>query len=101
MDGGRAGGAGVLDPRRRLEAQGGIGLQHQRAGEVLGHEAAVEMAEPDLVDVGRGDAGIGDGGGRGLDDQGLDGATLVLAEGEMAQPTMQAVMGEAPDARDR
>ena len=38
MHGGRAGRAGVLDPRRALEAQIGRGLQHQRGGEILRRE---------------------------------------------------------------
>ena len=93
VHGGRAGGAGVLDPGRGLEAQGGIGLEHERAGEVLGDEAAVEMAEPDLVDLGRLDAGIGD--------RSRAASTIRLSalrpsclpNGRWLQPTMQAVMG--------
>ena len=102
MDRGRAGGAGVLDPGRGLEAQGRVGLEHQRAGEVLGDEAAVEVAEPDLVDVGRGEAGIGDGGGCSLDDQALRRSRLsCLPKGRWLQPTMQAVMDMVPDACER
>ena len=41
-----------------LEAQFGRGLQHQRGGKVLRREAGVEMAEHDLVDIGRADAGV-------------------------------------------
>ena len=84
VHGGRAGGAGVLDPGRGLEAQGRVGLQHERAGEVLRHEAAVEMAEPDLVDLGRLQAGVGDRTRGRLDDQALGAAALVLAERQMA-----------------
>ena len=97
MDRGRAGGAGVLDPGRGLEAQGRVGLQHERAGEVLGDEAAVEVAEPDLVDLGGLEAGIGDGRGRGLDDQALDVLRpSCLPNGRWLQPTMQAVMARPP-----
>ena len=84
VDGGGAGGAGVLDPGRGLEAQGRVGLEDERAGEVLGDEAAVEVAEPDLVDLGGLEAGVGDGGRGGLDDQALGTAALVLAERQMA-----------------
>ena len=51
--------AGVLDAGGRLEAQGRIGLQHQRGGKILRREAGIEMPEHDLVDIGGGDAGIG------------------------------------------
>ena len=64
MHGGRAGGAGILDPGRALEAQIGRGLQHQRGGEILRREAGVEMAEHDLVHIGGRDAGIGERLGR-------------------------------------
>ena len=68
----RAGGAGVLHPRRALEAQVGRGLQHQRGGEILRREAGVEMAEHDLVHVGGRDAGVGQRVGRDPHDQALD-----------------------------
>ena len=75
MDRGRAGGAGVLDPGRRLEAKSRIGLQHERAGKILANEAAVEVAEIDVVDVGRRDARRRpDRPLRRLDDQILDAA---------------------------
>ena len=80
MDRGRAGGAGVLDPRRRLEAKRGIGLKHQRGGKLLANKAAVHRAEIDRVDVGCADPGIGQGRLRHLDDQRLDVPALVLAE---------------------
>ena len=54
----RAGRAGILDARRRLEAQAVVGLQHQARGEILGGEAGVEMAEHDLVDIVGADAGM-------------------------------------------
>src|SRR5262249_39121014 len=44
--------AGVLDPRRPLEAQIGRSLQYQRGGKILRREATVEMAEQDFIDVG-------------------------------------------------
>ncbi len=59
MHRGRAGGAGILDAGRALEAQIGRGLQHQRGGEILRREAGVEMTEHDLVDVLGGDTGVG------------------------------------------
>ena len=96
MHGGRAGGAGVLDPGRGLEAQGRVGLEHERAGEVLGDEAAIEVAEPDLVDVGGLEAGVGDGGGGCLDDQALRTAALVLAERQMAPADDAGGHGRAP-----
>ena len=54
----RSGGAGVLDARRRLEAQPVVGLQHQAGGEILRRKAGIEMAEHDLVDLVRADAGM-------------------------------------------
>jgi hypothetical protein len=56
----RSGRAGVFDPRRRLEAQLRIGLQHQRCGKILRREAGVEVPEHDLIDVGSGNAGVGE-----------------------------------------
>src|SRR5207248_9271163 len=46
----RTGGAGIFNPRGRLEAQFGVGLQHQRGRKILRREAGVEMPEHDLVD---------------------------------------------------
>jgi hypothetical protein len=94
MHGGRAGGAGVLDARRRLEAQAVVGLQHQRGGEILRREAGVEMAEHDLVDIGGGDAGIGQRLVGDAHDQALDAVSVMsLAEGAVglpcAQPTIE------------
>ena len=80
MDRRRAGGAGILDPRRRLEAQRGIGLEHQRRREFLAHKAAVHRAEIDRVDIGRRDPGIGQRALRHLDDQRFDVPAVVLAE---------------------
>ena len=73
MHGGGAGGAGVLDTRRRLEAEQVGGLQHQPGREVLRREAAVEVAEHDLVDVLRPDLGMGERLGGDAHDQALDG----------------------------
>ena len=80
MHGGGAGGAGVLHPRRALEAQIGRGLQHQRSGEILRREAGIEMAEHDLVDVLGGDAGICERFARHFDDEAFDGLVGELAE---------------------
>src|SRR6266545_532878 len=51
MHRGRTGCTGVFNPRRRLEAQFGVGLQHQGGREILRREAGIEMSEHDLVDV--------------------------------------------------
>jgi hypothetical protein len=83
MHGSRAGGASILDPCRRLEAKGRIGLEHERRREVLLHEAAIEVAEIDLVDLLRPHPGIRERRRRRLHDQALDVAALVLAEGQM------------------
>ena len=80
MDRGRTGGAGVLDPRRRLEAKAGIGLEHQRGREFLANKAAIHRAEIDRVDVGRADTGISERRLGHLDDQRLDVAAFMLAE---------------------
>ena len=80
MDRRRAGGAGVLDPGRRLEAEPRIGLEDQRGGKLLLHEAAVHRPEKDLVDVGGGNPGIGQRALRHLDDQRFDVAPVMLAE---------------------
>ena len=58
MHRGRAGGAGILDAGRRLEAEGVARLEHQGGREVLRREAGVEVAEHDLVDVLRPDPGM-------------------------------------------
>ena len=80
VDRGRAGGAGVLDTGRRLEAEIGMGLQRQRGVELLAHEAAVHVADVDHVDVLGLDAGVGDGLGRGLHHQRFAGFAVELAE---------------------
>ncbi len=79
----RTGGAGILDPGRRLEAKAGIGLKHERGREFLADKAAVHRAEKDRVDIGRGDPGIGERRLRRLDDQRLNVLVLVLAEFRM------------------
>jgi hypothetical protein len=76
----RAGGAGVLDPRRALEAQIRGGLQHQRGGEILRGEAGIEMAEHDLIDVAGRHAGIAERLGRNAHYQALDRLPLEPAE---------------------
>ena len=83
MHRGRTGGAGVLDPGRRLEAQRRIGLQHQRGRKVLRREAGVEMPEHDLVDIGGRNAGIGKRLVRDLDHEAFDGLGIELAERRM------------------
>ena len=83
MHGGGTGGAGVLDPRRGLEAQVGRGLQHQRSGKILRREAGIEVAEHDLVDVARRNAGIGQRVVGHAHDQALDGLAGKLAEGRV------------------
>ena len=83
MHGGRTGGAGVLDPRRALEAQIGRGLQHQRSGKILRREAGIEMAEHDLVDVACRNCGIRERVVRHAHDQALDGFAGKLAEGRV------------------
>jgi hypothetical protein len=82
----RAGGAGVLDAGRRLEAERRIGLEHQRGRELLLDEAAVHRAEKYLVDIGRRDPGIGQCALRDLDDQRFNVAPVMLAEFRMRPP---------------
>src|SRR5439155_3264178 len=79
----RASGAGVLDPRRWLEAQLRIGLQHQRRREILRREAGVEMPEHDLVDIGSRNAGVGERLVGNLDNEALDGFGIELSEWRM------------------
>ena len=80
MDRRRAGRARVLDPRRRLEAERGVGLKHQRCREFLADKPAIHCAEIDRVDVGRRDPGIDQRRLRDLDDQRLDVPAFVLTE---------------------
>ncbi len=77
---GRAGGAGILDARGALEAQRRIELQHQRGRKILAHEAAVEGADIDLVDIGGRKAGVPDRRGGDGDDHLLDIDAVMLAE---------------------
>ena len=72
MNGGRAGGAGVLGPARGLETQLGIGLVDQRGREAVADHAGIEVAEKHRVDVFRRDAGFLDRLAGGLDDQRLE-----------------------------
>src|SRR5260370_7396659 len=65
MDGRRSGCARVLDPGGRLETQIGRSLEHQGGGEILRREAGVGVAEQDLINIRRRNAGIiKHGGGR-------------------------------------
>ncbi len=80
MHGGGAGGAGILDARRPLEAQIGGGLQHQRGGEILWRKPGVEMAEHDLVHVLGGDACVGHRLGRDAHDQAFDALAIKLTK---------------------
>ena len=96
MHRGRTGGAGVLDPGRRLEAQLRVGLQHQRGGKILRREAGVEMAEHDLVDVGGRDAGIGQRLVGDPDDEAFDGLGVELAERRMRPSDDAGGHGRSP-----
>jgi hypothetical protein len=80
---GRAGGAGVLEARRRHVTQFGQRLQHQGRREILLGEAVVEQADEDAVDFGGRDAGVLDRRPRHPGDQALDVRFLKLAEGRM------------------
>jgi hypothetical protein len=80
MHGGGAGRAGVLDARRRLEAELVVRLEHDRGREILRREAGVEMAEQDLVDLLGADAGMVERLIRDPDDQAFDGLVVELAE---------------------
>src|SRR3546814_5171996 len=84
MHRGASRGAGILHPRRPLEAQGRIFLQNQRRGEILSRKAAIEMAEENLVDVGGADTRIRQRALRHAPDQRLDILVLMAAEERMA-----------------
>ena len=58
IKGGRAGCAGILHTGGGRPAQRFVGLQHEGRGEDLPHEAAIELAEPDAVDLAGFDAGM-------------------------------------------
>ncbi len=77
----RTGGAGVFHARRRFEAQGRIGLQHQRGGEILRREPAIEMAEIDFIDLIGGEARIDQRILHDADDQALDRFGVKFAKG--------------------
>ena len=98
MDRGRAGGAGVLDPRRRGEAQIAARLQHQRGREVLLHEAGIELAEINGVDVTRLDAGVGQRLGGDVGNHGLDIQILVLRELQVVPADDAGGHGGSPQA---
>src|SRR5579885_3600585 len=72
--------AQAFSTRVRLEAEAGVGLEHQRGGKLLLDEAAVHGAEEHLVDIGRRHPGIGKRALRHLDDQRFDVAPVVAAE---------------------
>src|SRR5207302_10538458 len=82
----RPGRAGILDARRRLEAEPRIGLEDERGGELLFDKATVHRAEKHLVDIGGADTGIVQRALRHLDDQRLEVAILVAAEFAMRPP---------------
>ena len=92
----RTGGAGVFDPRGRLEAQFGVGLQHQRGRKILRREAGVEMPEHDLVDVFGGYAGVGQRIGRHLHHEALDGFRVELAEWRVRPSDDAGCHGRSP-----
>ena len=96
MHGGRTGGAGILDARGRLEAQRGIGLQHQRGGKILRREAGIEMPEHDLIDVAGGDAGISQRLVGDLDDEALDGLGIELSERRVRPSNDAGCHGRSP-----
>ncbi len=85
MHGGRAGGAGVFHPGRRLEAQVRIGIEGEGGGKALLFEAA-EITDIDGVDVGEVEAGVLDRLARGPGDEVLQLHVLQLAEFRM-RPT--------------
>ncbi len=96
---GRAGGAGILHPGRRLETQIRGGLQDQRGGEVLGREPGIEMAEHDLVHIARLDAGIRERIARDPGDQALDRLVRKPAERGMGPSDDTGGHGGLPDSR--
>jgi len=79
----RSGRAGVLHPRRRLEAKVRVGLEDESGGEILRRETGVEMPQNNLVDVLCLKAGIGDGLIGDAGDQRFDGFIAQSAERRM------------------
>jgi hypothetical protein len=100
VDGGGAGGAGVLEPRRRLVAQRRQRLQDHGAGEVLLGEAVVEQADEAGVDLLRRDAGILDRGSGDPADQAFDIRVFQLAERTM-RPADDTSLGHRVPLRRR
>ncbi len=96
MHRGGTGGAGVLHPCRRLEAQRGISLQHQRSGKILRREAGVEMPEHDFIDVAGGNAGIGQRLGRDLHHEALDGFGVEFSERRVRPSDDAGCHGRSP-----
>jgi hypothetical protein len=93
---GRTGGAGVLDPRGRLEAQFRVCLQHQRCRKILRRETGVEMPEHDLVDIACGNAGVRQRFGRHLDHEAFNGFGVELAEWRMRPSDDAGCHGRSP-----
>ncbi len=82
MDGGGAGGADVLHPCGGFKAEGRIGLHHQRCGEVLLHETAVEVANDHRIHVFRLQTRVGQCGHGDLADHAFH-IVIALAKGHM------------------
>ena len=80
MDGGAAGGAGVLHPRRRHKAEGVIRLESKGAGKLLARKSGIAVADEDLVDVLSFQARIGKRATRRLNDQRFDIFIFMLSE---------------------
>src|ERR1700749_4979517 len=68
----------------QIAAEPGDRDADERAAEVLRHEAAVEVADEDAVDVGQLQAGAGHGRQRGVADQLFEVEGVELAEGRVA-----------------
>ncbi len=83
MHGGRTRRAGIFHPRRALEAERRVGLQHEGSGEILRRKSGVEMPEHDLVDIARLKACVGDGVAGHRYDHAFDGFIRMLAEGRV------------------
>ena len=81
VQGGGAGGAGVLDMHRRREAQARLAQRHQAPFEALRRQAVVEDAHGNEVDVLRRDAGMVERRAGNAGDQALDIRHVQLAEG--------------------
>ena len=60
--------AQAFSTRGRFEAQVLVRLQYERCGEILHHEAAVEMTDIDLINIRGGDVRIDQCVGHGIND---------------------------------